>query len=393
MCWFSPVYRDWAKALEDILIMMKDVAYFTQAGSAPSRLFVSPHWVPFGGWAGAGLSPADLTIAAQAIEAYAHYEPTPLLSLPGLAQKLGVADIRVKDEAQRFGRGGVKALGAPYALQRLLGNRPCADFVAVAATDGNHGLALAWAARRLGCRSRIFVGQAVDALRLNRIRDAGGDIQVVAGTYDDAVAAAQLAAQDNPHMLLVTDTDHSGELPVTRDIMAGYSVLGREVCAQTDARAFTHLFVQCGVGGIAAGIMLGLWHAGACAPRTVMVEPATAASMLASLQAGRPELLDGDLQTRMQGLSCGMPSLPAWRILQPSVFAAIAVTDADAQAVQLALADGAHGDQPLHSGDTGIAGLAGLFVSARHAPTRDALLLNEQSRALLVSTEGPTPAC
>lgn len=340
----------------------------------------------------AALTVQDMAEAAQSIQSRPDYAPTPLRALPGLAGALNLGAVLVKDEGCRFGLGGVKALGAPYGLQCLIkaSGAPPAALTAVAATDGNHGLALAWAATASGCQARIFVGTAVDAVRIARIRAAGAEVEVVAGTYDDAVEAAARAARV-PGVLLITDTDTAGDLPVTRAIMAGYSVLAREVHAQTGGQTqpFTHVFLQCGVGGVAAGIAAGLWHLGGRVPRVVLVEPERAASMLASLAAGRPLRIAGALETRMIGLACGEPSRPAWDILQPATFAAMTVGEDDARLAQQTLATGVGGDTPLYSGDTGISGLAGLCVAAADVQTRAQLGLDDTSRVLLVSSEGP----
>lgn len=354
------------------------------------------------------LSPAAMEDAAQALAGWADYAPTPVRSLAGLARALGLGEVLCKDESRRFGRGGVKALGAPYGLALMLRDRLpdlppwpalmagaardlCTPFTAVAATDGNHGLALAWAARRFGCQARIFVGRDVNDARLALIRQAGGDIAVVDGTYDDAVLAAEARAAADPCALLVTDTDYVGDRTVTRAIMAGYSVLGRELAAQPGADWPTHVFLQTGVGGMAAGVTAGLWAAGGQVPRVVTVEPVTAACVLESLRAGAPTAVPGDLHTLMAGLSCGRPSLPAWTILRLAAAGALAISDDIASAALARLRGGTDGDAPLPTGDTGIAGIAGLVAAATTPQWRAALGLGPDSRVLVVNSEGPLP--
>lgn len=354
--------------------------------------------------AAAVLSLAMLSAARAAISARSDYRPTPLRAMPGLAQQLQLGGVWVKDESSRFGLGGVKALGAPYGLEVLLAAQPgpASAYTAVAATDGNHGLALAWAAARLGCQARIYVGSAVDPVRCARIRAAGATLVHIDGTYDAAVAAAAKAAEEGG-VLLITDTDHQGKLPVTLAIMAGYSVLATEIAEQLAAPAvpgeparpalheLTQVFLPCGVGGLAAGISAGLWAHLGTPPPVVTVEPVHAACLLASLEAGRPVSVPGDLLTRMLGLACGQPSLPAWQILQATVQAALAIDDAAAATTQQLLARGLGSDAPLRSGDTGIAALAGLCQAAADAGSRRQLGLNRQSQVLVLSSEGPLP--
>ncbi|WP_316978808.1 diaminopropionate ammonia-lyase [Shumkonia mesophila] len=366
--------------------------------SRPGDFYHNPFWRPDRPYdaVAATLRPDEMDQAAEVIGSWSEYRPTPLRSLAGLARQLGLGAILCKDESGRFGLGGVKALGAPYGLQVLLREKAtvaAGPRTAIAATDGNHGLALAWAAGRCGCLSLIFVGRDVDAGRLSRIRATGAAIEIVDGTYDDAVEAAERRAAADPAALLITDTDYTGALPVCRAIMAGYALLAAE--AWRDGLAGqppTHVFLHCGVGTMAAGITAGLWrHLTPATPRVITVEPIAAACLLASLRAGRPVQVEGALATRMAGLACGRPSLPAWTVLSKAAFAGMTVGEDTAVAVQEGLANGAYGDPPLAGGDTGIAGLAGLVAAAADPEARGRLNLGPDSRVFVVNSEGPLP--
>lgn len=368
----------------------------TLADSAVTDAFFDGGWrpdAPFAGPPAAALPPAAMDRACSVITAWPEYRPSPLRELPALAARLGIGEVWCKDESGRFGVGGVKALGAPYGLSVLLETLgvPAAACTAVAATDGNHGLALGWAARRFGCTARIFVGRDVDAPRLARIRSTGAEIEIVDGTYDDAVLAAERLARSDRSVLLVTDTDYDGDKPVCQAIMAGYAVLAEESWRDTlEARPPTHVFLQCGVGGLAGGVAAGLWRRmDGRPPRVVTVEPADAACLLASLRAGRPAAVSGSLRTRMAGLACGRPTLPAWEILSGVAAGTIAISDIHAEAVQGSLASGDYGDPPLAVGDTGIAGIAGLIAAAAQPELRKRFGLDGKSRILVVNSEGP----
>ncbi|WP_085591965.1 diaminopropionate ammonia-lyase [Thalassospira sp. MCCC 1A01428] len=338
--------------------------------------------------------------ALDLISDWQEYRPSPLLSAPGLAKQLGIGSVLIKDESRRFGLGGVKALGAPYGLKQQLldlglvpGSTDCAGFTAVAATDGNHGLALAWAAAKFGCNARIYVGTDVNVGRVQRMRDNGADIVVVAGTYDDAVLAAENAARD-AGVLLITDTDYHGGIKVTRDIMAGYAVMGIECARQLEQIGVWpgHVFLQCGVGGMAAGCVLGLWHESGRKPGVITVEATNAACVKQSLAQGRPVSVAGQLLTRMVGLSCGRPSLPAFDILQKVARGSIAIDDAIALHAQTELGRGINGDVPLDCWDTGIAGIAGLWHVAQSPVLRAQFNLDANSSVLVVNSEGAMPA-
>lgn len=374
---------------------------FRQADTPIVDLHICPDWRgdrAYEDGPAATLPPAEMDRAAAAITAWPQYRPSPLRRLSGLAKHLGLAAVVCKDESGRFGAGGVKALGAPYGLEILLDERRAAtgraDFTAVAATDGNHGLALAWAAARTGCRAIIFVGRDVEADRIARIRAFGADVEVVDGTYDNAVRTAERRTAANPDMLLVTDTDYVGGSTVCRAIMAGYALLAAEAWeAGLSAAPPTHVFLQCGVGGMAAGVAAGLWRRmGSGVPRVVTVEPTAAACILASLRAGRPVAVPGDLHTRMVGLACGRPSLPAWEILSRATFAAMALAEEPAETMRRRLIAGSYGDGPLAAGDTGVAGIAGMVAAAAAPETRTLLGLNASSRILVVNSDGPLPA-
>ncbi|WP_336083963.1 pyridoxal-phosphate dependent enzyme [Thalassospira sp. CH_XMU1448-2] len=342
---------------------------------------------------------AEIAQAFSLISSWPEYGESPLICAQGLAKELGVRTIWIKDESKRFGLGGVKALGAPYGLKKQLlqqglepGSAACNAFIAVAATDGNHGLAVVWAARKFNCRARIFVGQDVDPARMRRIVDCGGELVTINGTYDDAVLAAEEYARAD-HVLLITDTDYHGDLVVTRDIMAGYAVLGVECARQL--RAFgadiDKFYLQCGVGGMAAGCAIGFWHESGTKPQVCSVEPETAACVKASIENGRPTRVPGKLLTRMVGLSCGYPSLPALRILEDVCFDSIAIDDACAKEAQDALMSGIGGDDPVDTWDTGISGLAGLWHVARDPELRRKHGLDADSRILVVNSEGRIP--
>ncbi|NIY74356.1 diaminopropionate ammonia-lyase [Thalassospira sp. HF15] len=337
--------------------------------------------------------------AASLIASWPDYCQSPLVPCPGLAQELGIGAVWVKDESKRFGLGGVKALGAPYGLKQQLlklgiepGSPECRNYVAVAATDGNHGLATAWAAKKFNCQARIYVGSDVDPARMRRIRDNGAELVEIDGTYDDAVMAASKAAEAD-NILLITDTDYDGTLDVTRDIMAGYAMLGLE-CAQQlreQKAEIDCIFLQCGVGGMAAGCAVGMWHESGNKPTVFTVEPDAAACVKASIETGVLTKVPGKLLTRMVGLSCGCPSLTAFEILRDVSAGNIVIDDTIAKNVQDRLVAGVRNDPPLDTWDTGVSGIAGLWHISKSPTLRSRFGLTEHSRVLVINSEGAIP--
>jgi diaminopropionate ammonia-lyase len=325
--------------------------------------------------------------ARAAISGWADYGPTPLHDLPALADTAGLGLVRLKDEATRFGLGSFKALGGAYAVAEIVENaqaRSGQPVTVTAATDGNHGRAVAWGASRHGCKCVIFVHEGVSAGRVLAIEAFGAEVRRVGGTYDDAVrTAAEAAASHGWH--LVSDTAFSGYLEVPRAIMQGYRVMADEALDQWDGPPPTHAFVQAGVGGGAAAVSVHLRSRLHPAPRLIVVEPEHAACLLASAEAGEAIRVGGALDTLMAGLACGEPSLLAWQELERAAFAFMAIPDEAAVSAMRRLAE-----LEIVSGESGAAGLAGLLLAAADPDARAMLGLGPDSRVLLFSTEGAT---
>ncbi|MEJ1167668.1 diaminopropionate ammonia-lyase [Variovorax sp. CCNWLW235] len=337
--------------------------------------------------------------------------PTPAWPLPRLAAQLGVGQLVVKDESKRSALGSFKVLGAPVALLRLvlrrwsdrgwtplelLAGRHAAslrDFVVVSATDGNHGRALAAAAQSLGCRCVIVLHAQVSKERETPIAALGAEIVRIAGNYDESVEEAARLARVNGWEV-VSDTSYDGYEEVPRDVMQGYGILADELLENVAAGApcpFTHVIVQGGVGGLAAGVVSHFWERyGAARPSFIVVEPEQADCLLQSARNGRADRATGSVDSVMAGLACGETSPLAWRFLQPAVDVFMTVTDAQAERAMRTLASGEAGDVPVLSGESGSAGLAALQVLAADPEARCAAGLGADARVLLISTEGAT---
>jgi diaminopropionate ammonia-lyase len=343
-------------------------------------------------------APPPSAVAAALRGLHPAYAATPLLSLPALARRLGVAQVLAKDEAHRM-LGSFKSLGGTYAgltalaraagmdLPALLAARPAGQPALVCASDGNHGLAVAAAARFAGAPARVFLHAGVPPARARRIADEGAEIVRVAGTYDDAVEAAAGAARAGAG-LLVADTTDDPDDGIVRDVMAGYGVMAAEIRDQTgtDARP-THLFVQAGVGGLAAAMTEGLSGWLDSPGLVVAVEPEQAACLAPALAAGRPVRVPGDLHTAAEMLSCGEASAPALAVLRRHGARIATVTEAELVRAPQILAE-AGGPATTPSGAAGLAGaLAALSDPARAAELR----LDRDSRLLVLVTEGALP--
>ena len=357
----------------------------------PFTLFANPH----AGTPGVVvLTAAGFRRARAAVRSWPGYAPTPLRNLPAIAAGAGVGAVRLKDEAGRFGLGSFKALGGAYAVANLLANEQSRTgtmpgaITVTCATDGNHGRAVAWGAQRLGCHCVIFVHETVSQGRVDAIAAYGAEVRRVPGTYDDAVRQADRVAATEK-WFVVSDTSWPGYTDVPRDIMQGYRVMADEAAAQwaaEDADAPpSHVFIQGGVGGVAAAVSAQMRALYRPTPMVIVVEPDKAACLLASAELGTPTAVPGGLDTVMAGLACGEPSLLAWQELERGAAAFMAVPDEAAIACMKLLAG-----LGIVAGESGVAGLAGFLLAAADPAARETLGLGPDSRVLLFSTEGAT---
>ncbi|WP_292899767.1 pyridoxal-phosphate dependent enzyme [Nitratireductor sp.] len=314
------------------------------------------------------------------------YQVSPLSSAPKLAAHLGVAEIHLKDESRRP-LGSFKSLGGTFAGLEAIATGGETVRLLVCASDGNHGLAVASAARHTGIPAKVFLHSEVARARVNRIEQTGAQVVIVPGTFDDAVNAAAHAAKSDGAVLVADTSDNENDV-MTGHVMAGYGVIAgeaREQYAQQNFQKPTHLFIQAGVGGLAAAMARGLYSFMEAPGIVVVVEPANAACVQVAMELGYPETISGELRTCASMLSCGRASAPALRILQASKARTITVSEEQLMAAPALLAQtGAIATTP-----SGGAGLAGLTRALASPVIRQDLGLNSASRVLLVVSEGP----
>lgn len=338
------------------------------------------------------------------ITAWPDYAPTPLRPLPALAARIGVESVALKDESERFGLGSFKALGGAYAVGEIVKGEVARRGVAAAATtadlraglhrlegltvacatDGNHGRSVAWGARLVGAECRIFVHQGVSPGRVAAMERLGATVHRQGRHYDDSVrACTAAAAAEGWHV--VSDTSWPGYTEVPRMVMQGYRVMVDEAMDQWAGPRPTHVFIQAGVGGVAASVAVQLRARGEGAARLIVVEPDSAACLLASAGRGELAAASGPLDTIMACLACGEPSLLAWQELERSATAFMTVDDPAAVAAMRLLAEWG-----IVSGESGAAGVAGLCEAASDDVLRSAIGLGPHSRVLVFNTEDAT---
>ena len=332
------------------------------------------------------------------------YAATPLVDASDLARSLGVGMVWVKDESWRLGLPAFKILGASWAVYRALEQRsggigewggveelrgrlaPLLPLTLAAATDGNHGRAVARMARLLGLGARIFVPADMGPARIEAIRSEGAEVVVVRGTYDEAVARS--AEEADGRCLVISDTSWPGYEDVPRWVIDGYSTILWEVedeLARLGEGGPTLVVVQIWVGAFAAAVTRHFRSPGVSPrPKILGVEPARAACALHSAEAGGIVHLPGPHDSIMAGLNCGSPSVVAWPTISKGIDVFVEIEDDWAREAMRMLAGAG-----IVSGETGAAGLAGLLALAREG-YRDELGLAEEARVLVFNCEGAT---
>lgn len=315
--------------------------------------------------------------------------PSPLRDLAGAAARLGLGRLLVKDETARFGLNAFKPTGAVFAVESLVASgaiRPGATLAC--ASEGNHGRAVAHAARLAGCRARVYVAADAAPARVEAISAEGATVVRVDGSYDDAV---RVMAEDAVRLgwTVVSDTSWPGYEDVPRRIMLGYTRLMDEIDEEFDV-----VFVQGGVGGLLCAVASWCaFHRREAAPRVVCVEPVEAACLLASARAGHPVAVTGPLETTLAGLRNREVSPLAFAAASPIVDAYLGIADAWAHAAMRLLARPLGSDPAIHAGAAGAAALGGMLAALQQpalAELRARLGLGPGARVLVLVTEGMT---
>ena len=345
------------------------------------------------------VSLAEYERAKAEIEQWSGYSPTCLYSLTSIAEELGVAEIWVKDESTRFGLASFKALGGSYAVSRVLerelslaeGAGDPRSVTVVCATDGNHGRSVAWGAQKCGCRCVIYVPAHVTERRAQEIASFGAEVVRLKGNYDEAVVQVANDADANGWQV-VSDTSYEGYQEIPSWVMQGYALMVEEAFSQLPETNWpTHIFIQGGVGGLAASVCGHLWESyGSKRPVITVVEPIEADCLYRSAQSGLPESASGSLETIMGGLSCGEISSLAWKILRPGIDAFMTVDDSRVGPWMRRLAEGRDNESPIVAGESGVTGLIGLEAVSADEMLRRHLKLDHRSQVMIFSTEGAT---
>jgi len=315
------------------------------------------------------------------------YNSTPLLQLNKLTKELNLNKIYYKDESKRFSLKSFKALGGAYAVEKITkGNK---DITVSTATAGNHGRSVAWGAKRLGLKCKIFISEYVSDARGKAMQELGADVVKVKGNYENSLIECIKQSTENSWQI-VQDVAWKDYMLIPTLTMAGYSVMMKEIVDQINNEEITHIFLQAGVGGMAGAMVAGAARYLKNIPKMIVVEPDSAACVMESIKTGKLEKINITRESLMGGMSCGEPSLVPWKILKKSVNNCISIPDDDIGKAMKLFANASFGDDKIVAGENSVPGVISLIASCNDQNIKNKLDLDIKSKVLLIGCEGDT---
>ena len=333
------------------------------------------------------LSEKEIDDAYLSISNWEGYIPTPLISLNKLSKELNLNKIYYKDESKRFDLKSFKALGGAYAVEKVTqGNK---DIVVATATAGNHGRSVAWGARRLGLKCKIFISEFVSDARGDAMAALGADVIKVKGNYEKSLIECIKQSTEN-NWQIVQDVAWKDYISVPKFTMAGYTVMMKEIIDQIQNDKITHIILQAGVGGMAGAMIAGIARYLDYVPKTITVEPDSAACVLESIKSGKIEKIDIKRESLMGGMSCGEVSLVPWEILKNSVKYCISLPDDDIAKTMKLLGNAIFSNEKIIAGENSAPGVISLIASCEDEKIKDKIGLNKDSNILVIGCEGDT---
>jgi len=325
--------------------------------------------------------------AIEVISSWDNYVPTPLLQLSKLNDELKLNNIYYKDEDKRFDLKSFKALGGAFAVYKIANEKK--DITVSTATAGNHGRSVAWGAQRLGLKCKIFISEFVSESRAEAMRSLDAEVIRVKGNYDNSLKECIEQSNKN-NWEIVQDVSWEGYKEVPKLIMAGYTIMVKEIIDEIDKNSITHVFLQAGVGGMAAAIIAGFAKLSKNIPRFIIIEPENANCVFQSIENNKPTTVDIKKETVMGGMSCGDVSSIAWEILKNSANYCLTIPDDAISTAVALLAEARLSDEKIIGGECAVPGVIALIGSFNNKEYLDKLKLNAKSNVLLFGCEGLT---
>ena len=325
--------------------------------------------------------------AINSISSWKTYSPTPLLKLNKLNEHLNFGEIYYKDEDKRFDLKSFKALGGAFAVNKIANEKK--KPIISTATAGNHGRSVAWGSQRLGLKCKIFISEFVSESRAEAMRELGADVIRVKGNYDASLKECIKQSNQNKWEI-VQDVSWDGYKEVPKLIMAGYTIMVKEIIDQIKSDSFTHVFLQAGVGGMAAAMIAGFAKFSNNIPKFIIVEPENANCVFQSIQNNKPTSVNIIKETIMGGMSCGDVSTVAWEILKNSANNCLTISDDAISTTVAMLAESKFSNEKIIAGECAVPGVIALISLFKNKEYMNKLNLNSNSKILLFGCEGLT---
>ena len=325
-----------------------------------------------------------LSKAYHSISKWKNYKATPLLSLDILNQNLSFNKIFYKDESKRFHLKSFKALGGAFAVEKISKGKK--NIVISSATAGNHGRSVAWGAKRLNLKCKIFVSQYVSETRVYEIEKFGAEVIRVKGNYEDSLKECKKQSKKN-NWKIVQDVSTKDYKYIPQLTMAGYSIMIKEISKQTN-HYITHIFVQAGVGGLAAGVVAGVAKYFKRIPKIIVVEPNRADCVLQSVKANKLKKIKIKKESIMGGMSCNEMSLIPWQILKKTSNYCVSISDKNVSKTIAMLKDKKLSKTSIIGGECATPGIIALVALSNNIKARKLLDLGKNSNILLIGCEG-----
>ena len=333
------------------------------------------------------ISIQEIDDAFLTISKWENYKPTPLLLLNKLCKELNLNKVFYKDESKRFNLKSFKALGGAYAVEKITkGNK---EITVSTATAGNHGRSVAWGAKRLGLKCKIFISEYVTDARGKAMEELGAEVIKVKGNYEKSLLEC-IKQSTNNNWQIVQDVAWKDYMVVPKLTMAGYSVMMKEIVDKVDNEKITHIFLQAGVGGMAGAMVAGIARYLSNVPKIITIEPDSAACVMESIKSGKIEKINITRESLMGGMSCGEPSLVPWEILKKSVNYCISLPDEDIARTMKLLGNGNFSDEKIIAGENSAPGVISLIASCNDEKIKNKINLDSNSNVLLIGCEGDT---
>ena len=325
-----------------------------------------------------------LTNAFTSISNWKNYRATPLIKLDKLKKNLKLNNIFYKDESKRFHLKSFKALGGAYAVEKISKGKK--NIIISSATAGNHGRSVAWGAKRLGLKCKIFVSQYVSDSRVKEIKKFGAEVLRVKGDYENSLNECKKLSKKN-NWKIVQDVSTNNYKYIPQLTMAGYSIMVKEISKQTN-QYITHIFLQAGVGGLAAGVVAGVAKYFKRIPKIIIVEPDRADCVLQSIRINKLKKIRIKKESIMGGMSCNEMSLVPWRILKRASNCCVSISDKNVAKTLAGLKDKKFSKSSIVGGECATPGVIALIGICNDIKVRKLINLDEKSNILVIGCEG-----